>query len=79
MADGTRRAGDNWQNGFPEDVLTESFFRHAMDVWMLRRGIVVIDERAEEVTLEDAVMGAVFNLQAMIHQARKGKDIERGA
>ena len=79
MADGTKRAGDNWKQGFPDDVLLESFFRHAMDVWMLMKDVDLTDERGERVDLNDAIMGAVFNLQALYHQRAEKLPVKRGA
>ncbi len=57
MPDGTRRAGDNWQNGIPLDVYMKSMMRHVVDVWMHHRGY---PELATE-PLDDALGGVLFN------------------
>lgn len=66
MTDGSTRSADNWQKGFPEDVIVKSLLRHVMDLWRLHRGAWV--ERPEDgkvVDWTDALGGAMFNLQAL--------------
>lgn len=68
MPDGSVRSADNWQKGFPDDVLMKSLLRHVMDIWMLHRGHQVVrPENGEEVDMDDALGGAFFNLQAIWH------------
>lgn len=69
MKDGTVRAADNWQKGFPDDVLFQCLMRHVFDLWMLHRGHDVIrPEDGHEVDWNDALGGAMFNLQAIWHK-----------
>lgn len=79
LPDGSKRAGDNWQQGFPEDVLVASAWRHFFDFWAIMRNYMVYDERDNPVELGDAVYGLVFNLQAIMHQRRGQTNIQRGA
>lgn len=64
--DGTYRDADNWQKGFPDDCLMKSLLRHVMDIWMLHRGVEPVrPETDKEVTWDDALGGALFNIQAL--------------
>ncbi len=68
-SDGNERSSDNWQKGFPDEVLMKSLLRHVMDLWLMHRGYdVERPESGESVTWDDAFGGAFFNLQAMWHQ-----------
>ncbi len=60
LADGTLRAADNWQNGFPKDVAIDSGFRHFHDWWMEHRGY----ESREGI--KDALCGLLFNVQSYL-------------
>lgn len=79
QANGERRACDNWQKGMPLDVYVQSAFRHFLDFWALSRGLVVTDEKGNDVDLHDAVMGLFFNIQGYWHECAKGEDLQRGA
>jgi hypothetical protein len=72
MADGSLRASDNWQHGFPREVLLKSLFRHFMAVWMDHRmlGIdpEIWDEPGWQETMENDLCGVLFNTQALLHQ-----------
>lgn len=71
-ADG-RRDADNWQAGFPRDVLMKSLLRHVMDLWLLHRGHQVVrPEDGHVVEWDDALGGVLFNAQAMWHQRLTG-------
>lgn len=65
LEDGTLRGSDNWQKGFPRRVIIESLSRHIQDVKMLYAGYKVIEDE-EIVTLEHAINGAKFNLNALM-------------
>jgi hypothetical protein len=67
MADGSRRASDNWQKGFPQDVLVKSLLRHVMAVWMDHRYGLGIDQDE----FESDLCGVIFNAQALLHQLVK--------
>ncbi len=65
LRDGTIRDSDNWQKGFPLDVLRKSLWRHFFDVWRNLRGYP---------SHENLVWGCcaiLFNVQGILHQALK--------
>ena len=65
-----QRSSDNWQKGFPEDVLVKSLLRHVMDLWLLHRDVAVErPEDGKQVEWDDALGGILFNVQALWHQA----------
>lgn len=68
--DGTVRDGDNWQKHFGENhyaVCMKSLWRHFMDMWMFHRGL-----KGRE-TMEDAIMGVLFNTMAYADKLLKNK------
>jgi hypothetical protein len=67
QADGSLRASDNWQHGFPQDVLVKSLLRHVIAVWMDHRLNGAVD--TEE--FESDLCGVIFNAQALLHQLVK--------
>lgn len=73
QSDGKLRDGDNWQKGFPLESLMKSMFRHFMDVWTIHRfpDDEVNDFAGEAVTIEDALCGVLFNVQAYLHELLK--------
>lgn len=73
LEDGTLRDSDNWWKGFPTRVIIESLSRHIQDVKMIYAGYKVT-ENGEQVTLEEAINGAKFNLNAL--QLDNLKDIK---
>jgi hypothetical protein len=74
LPDGSLRDGDNWQKGFPRDVLMKSMLRHVMDLWMLHRGHEVIrPETGKEVTYHDALGGLLFNVQGYWHEVLRSE------
>jgi hypothetical protein len=38
QSDGSLRASDNWQAGFPRSQTMKSLWRHFLDLWLLHRG-----------------------------------------
>ena len=64
LEDGTLRDSDNWQKGIPRAELIKSFVRHSQDIKLIIRGYKVM-ENGKEVTLEEAINGAKFNLNAL--------------
>lgn len=79
QADGKLRDSDNWQKGIPLKVYVQCAWRHFFDFWAIARGYTVIDENDKDVTMADAIMGLVFNLQGYWHETQKaaGVDIRR--
>ncbi len=72
LPDGSLRGSDNWQNGMPLDVYMKSAFRHFMDWWTLHRGLPMVrPENGEEVLMQDALCGLLFNVQGYLHEALK--------
>lgn len=73
MKDGTIRSAGNWKKGFPDDVLMECLMRHVFDLWMLYEGETPVrPEDGHEVDWNDALGGAMFNLQAIWHKKLTG-------
>ena len=70
MKDGSVRDSDNWQKGFPAGVAEKSLSRHYLDFWIMDRQGVDSYKRpdGEEVTILDALMGILFNVQALALQ-----------
>lgn len=68
------RASDNWQQGFPVEVLVKSLLRHTFDVWEMKRLGAAVDFDGQPVTWESAVCGVIFNAMALLHEvAIKGE------
>mgnify|MGYP001557794141 CR=1 FL=1 len=62
--DGTLRASDNWQKGFPNDVYMKSMWRHFHDVWLHHRGFSHKTNEPKEV----ALCGLMFNVMGMLFE-----------
>ena len=77
QADGNLRGWDNWKHGIPEEAYLDGLGRHFMSVWLLLHGFPASDNHGP-VTLEDALCGAIFNAQGMLHEILKG-DTDVGA
>lgn len=76
--DGSVRASDNWQKGIPQEVYLKSLIRHEMDVWLLHREEKVTDpETGENVTMEDALCGVMFNAMGMLFEILKQKSAQK--
>lgn len=77
LEDGSLRDSDNWWNGFPEREVIESLLRHIQDIKLIYAGYKVI-EKGKEVTLEEAINGSKFNLNALqLSNLKDLKIIER--
>ena len=64
LPDGSMRSGGNWKNGIPFDSYMASMLRHVMDLWLIHEGHEAVrPETGEEVTLDDALGGILFNVQ----------------
>ena len=71
LADGTLRDGDNWQKLFGDDhysVCMKSLMRHILDMWLEHRGCKSRDG------MEEAINGAMFNLEAYYYKFLKEKN-----
>ena len=74
QADGTIRAGDNWQKGIPMDDYVDSGWRHFFEWWELHRAS--LDEALspeQEEQLEEALSALWFNVQGYMHEHLKRK------
>lgn len=72
LPDGSMRSADNWQKGIPLDSYMKSLIRHVMDVWLIHRGYAVRrPEDGSPVSIEDALGGALFNVQGYWHETLK--------
>jgi len=67
MADGSVRAGDNWQKGIPHESYVKSLLRHAFDVWKLHRGLPASEDE------ETALCAVMFNAMGKLHEVLKAK------
>lgn len=77
LEDGTMRDGDNWQKGFPLDVINKSLARHYKDYHLASRGYEVL-ENGDPVDIKDILCGIIFNCKAYLHEVLKDKkQIER--
>lgn len=80
LEDGTYRDSDNWQKGFPKDVIAKSLVRHVMDFRLQHRGYRVV-ENGKPHSQEEILCGIIFNAKAYLHEILKekmqDKDIDR--
>lgn len=76
QADGTLRAGDNWQKGMPLDAYMKSLWRHFLDAWTLHRGLEATDYDGKPVEMREALCAMLFNVQGYLHElARAEADV----
>src|SRR6185436_20850593 len=61
LADGSVRAGDNWQKGIPFDAYMKSGARHFFDWWLAHR-----QYQTSEPTVW-ALLALLFNVQGYLH------------
>lgn len=66
--DGQHRASDNWQKGFPPDVLMASLWRHFLDAWTAHRG------HDSSIDITDALCAVLFNASAYLHALELEKE-----
>lgn len=79
LEDGSMRPGDNWQKGFPIDVIHKSLARHYKDYHLTTRGVKV-KEGGGEHDIKDILCGIIFNAKAHLHELLKDKTyVERNA
>jgi hypothetical protein len=77
QTDGTFRDSDNWQKGIPKQRYMKSLWRHFMDTWSLNRGLSATNpDTGENVNLEDALCGVLFNAMGMLHEIVKARKAE---
>lgn len=77
LEDGSLRNSDNWQKGIPEKELMKSLIRHVQDIKLIYRGFEILED-GKIVSMEHAINGAKFNLNAlMLDLLKDNKKIER--
>ena len=68
QADGSLRAGDNWQKGIPVAQYVKSLWRHVVSVWTAHRsGNELTDEQ------EDNLCAVIFNAFGNLHENLKAR------
>jgi hypothetical protein len=82
QADGNLRQSDNWKKGMPRDVYMHSMFRHFLDVWSLWEMTQDPnwDDEMNPVhveSLEESLCALRFNVQGMLYEVLRGRDVGR--
>jgi hypothetical protein len=87
QSDGSLRASDNWQGGFPRNQTMKSLWRHFLDLWLLHRGHPPVskDHRefferqnastALESTKVEVLCALYFNVGAYLREVLLGRSI----
>ena len=70
QADGTLRDADNWQKGIPRKQYMKSLVRHVWDLWTVWR-----TEPEMELTIIDLLCAIMFNVQGLLLEIYKGRDV----
>jgi hypothetical protein len=73
QADGTLRAGDNWQKGIPLEEYMKSGFRHFMDWWTEHRDMLLAEGKDDVSVMEEAICALMFNCEGYLHELLKGE------
>ncbi len=68
MADGSLRAGDNWQKGMAPEVYMKSLTRHHMELWLAHRG------EPHEESIEDSLCAIMFNAMGLLYERLHPRD-----
>lgn len=76
QSDGKLRDADNWQKGIPIETYMKSKVRHLIYTWLLHRGFPAIDDKGNEVDLEDSLCAEIFNSMGMLFELLKEKQNE---
>ena len=63
MADGSRRASDNWQKGIPREAYMKSLARHFMELWE--------KHRTQDVYDQETLCAILFNTMGLLHEELK--------
>jgi hypothetical protein len=66
-SDGTKRDGDDWQQGMPKDAYAKSLLRHVMDFWLIHR-----DQGTARDDLETALCAVIFNAMGYLFDLLEG-------
>ena len=73
QTDGSLRASDNWQKGFPLNVYMKSLWRHVIAAWSFHRGY---KSELGIAPMEDALCGIIFNAFGYLHEIKKEQSYE---
>lgn len=73
QSDGSLRDADNWQKGIPIKTYMEGKVRHGIFTWLLHRGFPAIDDKGNEVDLEESLCAELFNTMGYLLEILKGK------
>lgn len=66
--DGGLRDSDNWQKGMPIKQYLKSLIRHVLQMWLILRGWVDLEEPDPEAELIEAACATIFNAQGIIFE-----------
>lgn len=69
LADGSRRAPDNWQQGFGVDATMDSLWRHFVDLCLCHDGF----ESESREDIENTLCAIIFNAQSYLYEILKPK------
>lgn len=73
QSDGKLRDADNWQKGMSIKTYMKSKVRHGVFTWLLHRGFPAIDDKGNEVDLEESLCGELFNTMGYLFEILKEK------
>jgi len=75
QSDGRMRGSDNWKLGIPISSYKESLIRHIFDFWQewdrAQGRKQIVGNETERAKMIEALCGALFNLQGMLHELEK--------
>jgi len=75
LEDGTMRASDNWQKGFPQEEILKSLVRHVKDLELIAAGYN-LTEHGKDVSMTDVLCAIRFNTNAYILSIVKGLEAQ---
>lgn len=74
QSDGNLRDADNWQKGLPIEEYRKSKIRHNISTWLLLRGHKAVDEKGNEIDLEESLCAEIFNSSGILFEILKKKE-----
>jgi hypothetical protein len=72
QSDGTKRPGDNWQQGIPPAVYMKGMWRHFLHLWTRHRGFVPTDAKAGT-DIEEDLCAIAFNVNGYLFEILRKK------
>lgn len=73
QSDGNLRDADNWQKGIPIKTYMEGKLRHTVATWLIYDGFEAVDEKGNEIDLEESLCAEIFNTMGYLFEILKGK------